>query len=176
MGVGGIAAFGVLRPYIDPFGGIWLVLIGLFLENAARQAWAQTRIIESLREYKAGDLMVADLGTVPADLPIERLGALPTGRAFCVLVIGPDDRVVGLFTDDHLRSPRTAGAQTVGEVMLPATQAAVVAPETDAATALESMEETGFAYLPVIDDGRIVGVLTRDRLMRLLFEQQRNGR
>jgi Zn-dependent protease/CBS domain-containing protein len=173
MAVGGLAAVGLLKDWIDPFGGIWLVLIGLFLENAARQAWTQTQVIESLRQYRAGDLMVTDLATVPADLPVARLSALPSGRAFCLLVTGPGERVIGLFTDDHLRSPRMADAPTVGDAMLHATRATVVAPDDDAATALERMEESGFGYLPVIDDGRIVGVLTRDRLMRLLFEQQR---
>lgn len=174
MGVGGVAALGLLpdKIRIDPFTGIWFLLIGLFLENAARQSWQQAQALESLRQHRAADLMITDLPTVPADLPLARLAEVTAGRAFCVLVTGPGERVVGLLTDELLRSPRAVTARTVDELMLHATQAKVIAADTDAATALERMEEADFGYLPVIDDGRLVGVVSRDRLMRLLLEQQ----
>lgn len=50
--------------------GVWLVLIGLFLEQAARRAVVQSRLAERLRDVKVTDIMDTHPLTIPGRTPL----------------------------------------------------------------------------------------------------------
>jgi CBS domain-containing protein len=52
--------------------------------------------------------------------------------------------------------------------MKPSSQVRVVDPETDLATVLQTMEGEDIQHTPVVEDGRLVGLLSRDAIVRLL--------
>jgi CBS domain-containing protein len=53
-------------------GGIWLVFIGMFLGNAARQTEWQTQVSDRLEGLRVEDVMDAEPVAVPEDLPLDR--------------------------------------------------------------------------------------------------------
>lgn len=93
-------------------------------------------------------------------------------RANCgsVLVMEPPDRLLGIVTERDLMTRVLARAlepkQTaLFQVMTPHPQC--VAPETRVSDAVLIMIERGFRHLPVVKDGRILGVFSiRDALPR----------
>jgi CBS domain-containing protein len=93
-------------------------------------------------------------------------------RANCgsVLVIDGGNRLLGILTErDLMRRVMAKGldpARTpVSAVMTP--EPRCVPPETKVADAVLIMIERGFRHLPVVDDGRILGVFSvRDALPR----------
>lgn len=93
-------------------------------------------------------------------------------RANCgsVLVMEPPDRLLGIVTERDLMTRVLARAlepkqTTLFQVMTPHPQC--VAPETRVSDAVVIMIERGFRHLPVLKDGRILGVFSiRDALPR----------
>ena len=84
------------------------------------------------------------------------------------VVVVEQGRLVGLFTDrDALRRvvarERDPAATTLGEVMTPAPD--WVSPDRPFGYALHMMYERGYRHMPVVEDGRPIGVIsTRDML------------
>jgi len=170
----GLGLLTLLRvvPGVSPINGVWFVLVGLFIENAARQSWAQVRVLETLRRYHAADVMQTALPVVPAGTTIlETVGRHYEPRhGLCAFVLDGDDRVSGMLTDAELRHVPKDRWQTTpaGEAMLLASSAASVAPGDDLGTVLEGMEAAGQVQSPVLEDGRLVGHISKRTILDLL--------
>lgn len=162
IGVGALTLLGVV-PWFSLFSGLWFMAVGMFLDFAARQAWAQTRVMEALRERRVGDVMQTELATVGEDAPLlhAAAGRLDRRGELCTFVIDRDGSVKGLVSAPELvGAARTAGA-LVRDAMLPVASVATVAPGTDLGEALETLDAARQVQLAVLDDGRLVGSLSR---------------
>ena len=56
--------------------------------------------------------------------------------------------------------------------MTRASQVPVVAPQEDAASVLETMNAADLFYVPVVEEGRLLGVVGQDALMRLFASRR----
>jgi CBS domain-containing protein len=155
----------------DPIGGLWLIFVGLFLNNAAGQTQRQARLLNFLRAYRAEQLMRADVPTVEAAATIRDFGyELPNGADEVACFVTRDGRVAGLLLRDRLRQVPVAdwGTVTAGDLMIPANQIMPANPTEDGATLLQRMDTEGLPGLPVVSDGTVAGLVTRAALFRLL--------
>jgi CBS domain-containing protein len=84
-------------------------------------------------------------------------------RCGCSLVVDKQQRLSGIFTGRDtvrvLASAEDAGATPVREAMTRAPATLTV--NASAIEALRAMNDGGFRHLPIIEDGRIVGVVSR---------------
>jgi CBS domain-containing protein len=72
-------------------------------------------------------------------------------------------------TRDVKEVPREEWTQrTVRDIVEPATQENTVDPDADALKALGTMNRTGASRLLVVDDGRLLGVLTLKDMLKFL--------
>ena len=177
----GLMALGMLiflrvLPWLSPFTGAWFALVGLFLDSAARQAWAQVDVLDTLRKYRASNIMRTMLPTVP-----ETTTVLETvGRYFdphfglCAFIVDGDERVLGMLSDlEAARVPKERWATTYApQAMTPTRDVLTIEPEADLATALEQLESARQMQLPVVDAGRIVGYVSRIRIMNVLATER----
>ncbi len=139
---------------------------------------------------QVGDVMTRDVVSVTPDTPIKDAATMLAERGISGLpVCDADGRVVGVLSEADLLvkqgGPQRASgglfawlvetasapdlaklqAHTAGEAM---TSPAITAePETPAAGAARTMVERGVNRLPVVEDGRLVGIVTRADLVRL---------
>ena len=85
------------------------------------------------------------------------------GRAGSVLVIDDQQRLSGIFTGrDAVRAlaeGKDAAVTTLEQAMT--TNPTTVAPESRAIDALRAMNDGGFRHLPVVESGRICGIVSR---------------
>jgi CBS domain-containing protein len=98
-----------------------------------------------------------------ADLLVERnLSGMP--------IVDPDQRVVGIVSDLDLiwalRHDVDLRATPVAQVM--DARPLFVEPRTDLATVVDLMEEWRVRRLPVCENGRVVGVISRGDVLRVL--------
>ena len=108
-----LMAFGAYNSFQGSLiGGMWQILIGYFVFNAAGNARRQTEIVERLRGVSVRQLMRTPSPNVPADLPVEpRAGATLTADQSAIaalrqLLRGPrsealvlaDGRAVGVIS------------------------------------------------------------------------------
>jgi len=91
-----------------------------------------------------------------------------TGRR-CFFVT-EDDRLQGLVTLHHVKAvPHEQWDTTpVEAVMIPATQLKAVGPDTRLLDVMTMMEQKDINQVPVVAGGRLVGMITRDHLLRVL--------
>ena len=168
MFVGALAIFNLI-DFISPLSGIWFGFLGLYLEMSARQSWAQTRALSTLTQHRAEDLMSAELETAAgSELVRELLDR--AGRRFIFFVSDADDEVVGVLTEKETAafSADRHLTTTAADIMVRTADANVATPDDDAAKLLERMEEHSVWHLPVIAEGRVIGVVSKESLLRLL--------
>ncbi|MCL6500109.1 MAG: CBS domain-containing protein, partial [Firmicutes bacterium] len=166
-------ALGVLAIFTGrPVDGLWLVLIGWFLDQGAGASYQQMLLRHALRGVRVRDIMTPDPVTLEADLTLEEAVAgyfLPRKHGGYPVVYG--DRLLGILTLHDLKQvPRERWSTTrVREAMTPIDRAQTVRPEAPAYDALARMVQAGVGRLLVLDaGGELVGILTRSDLLHLI--------
>jgi Zn-dependent protease len=151
-------------------GGLWLAFIGWFLLTAAQESYAQVAMRNALRGLRARDIMTQELPMVPRDMSLEEYvhEMLRTGRR-CHLVVS-DEALVGLMTLHALnRVPREEWPHTsVQAAMVPREEVRSTPPDTPLLQILERMQGDDVNQMPVVVDGQVVGLVTRDSILRVI--------
>lgn len=141
------------------FGGIWEVLIGLFLFRGAAQSHAQARVRGQLATQRVGDVM----GSVPPALAgHERLSDAVVAVQERPSVLWPvGSPLQGGLTLERIDAvPRGDWAlKTVADIALPAEDVTVPL-DVPMDVALDRMAAAPGSMLIVVDGGRPVGLLT----------------
>jgi len=168
----GFILLGLLNFYRGAgIGGLWIGFIGLFLLTAARGTYAQVKMKERLRGVRVADVMARDYPRVDGRTNLQTFVdeyVLHTGRR-CHLIV-ENGAVAGLITPheikavDRARWPHT----TVHSAMIPIERLKTVSPQAFVAEALEMLARDDINQLPVVANGRIEGVISRDRVMQFL--------
>jgi CBS domain-containing protein len=96
------------------------------------------------------------------------------GRTGSTLVM-EGDRLVGIFTERDIVHTLTGTSDvgrssTVREHMTPDPE--VIAPDATVGEALDRMLEGGFRHLPVVEDGRVIGVVSMRDLANALSRRE----
>lgn len=156
--------------------GIWIGFIGWFLLNAAQSANAQVMLQTMFKGVTVGKVMNPSPTIVPANISLQRLideYFLPQGLRSALVMQG--DSLAGLITLSDIRHvPREEWSQTpVGHAMIPMEKLHVVSPEQNLNDVLPLMTKQDVNQLPVVQNGRLVGILSRDAIMRYI-EIRRN--
>jgi Zn-dependent protease/CBS domain-containing protein len=156
----------------NTLGGIWIGFIGWFLLSSAQSANAQMTVDTIFREVTVAQVMNSNVQTVPANISVQRLVDeyfLPQGLRSALVVQG--ERLGGLITLSDIRHvPREEWPRTlVGFIMIPIERLHVAKPQQPLIEALRMMTSQDVNQLPVVQgDGQLVGVLTRDGIMRYM--------
>ncbi|MCL4232163.1 MAG: site-2 protease family protein [Dehalococcoidia bacterium] len=171
MALGALALLGHVVWVFDRFGGVWFIFIGLFLEGAARQSLFYARLAETLDRYRAGDLMVPNPPVVDGQMSIGALarGALDLNPRLCYF-IEDEGRLAGLLGAHQMHEvPEALWDMTPAvSAMVPSARLRATSPGQPIADVLGEMENAGLLHMPVVDDGRVVGVISRDRIFGVL--------
>lgn len=172
MGAGVLGMAGV-DVYLasDTLSGLWLVGIGFFLENAARTSLFQNRLIGALNRYRAQELMVKDPPVVEADMSVAALarGVIEINPRVCYFV-EDHGKLAGILSAYQMRAiPEPLwDSTTAAEAMVPSAKLRATRPDRLIADVLVEMETEELTHMPVVDDGRVVGVIGRDRIIGML--------
>ncbi|HEV2389021.1 MAG TPA: site-2 protease family protein [Candidatus Acidoferrales bacterium] len=150
--------------------GLWWVFIGWFLLSAAQESYAQVAMREVLGGLHASDLMSVELPTIDRSLSLEDYfhEVLRTGRR-CHLVLG-NGQLAGMITLHNVRLvPRGEWATTsVQAAMLPRERVEWAQANEPALGILERMQASDINQMPVLDDGRVVGMVSREAMLRVI--------
>ena len=172
--------FGVLFILLGVFqfltgnviGGIWLFLIGMYLQSAARASYQQILIRKALEGEPVRRFMKTDPVTVSPSISIRQLVEDYIYKYHFQMfpVVKDSDKLVGCITAKELKEiPREEwGQKTVGEVATKCSPGNTIEPQADAMQALSTMARTGSGRLMVIEENRLVGVITLKDMLKFL--------
>jgi len=154
----------------DWMSGVWWVLIGWFLLTAAQQSYAQVSVRRVLDGLKAADVMSSELPTIDRSLSLDDYmrEVLRTGRR-CHMVLGSND-LVGMITLQSVSHvPRDEWATTsIQAAMLPQERIEWAQADEPALGLLERMQRTDTGDMPVLQEGQVVGMVSRDSVLRVI--------
>jgi Zn-dependent protease len=148
--------------------GVWYVVIGFYLRSTARRSYHDLMSELLLRGIPARDLMLVPPDPVAASMSLQQLVDERVGpsndRAF---MVQRDSTIVGMLTiTDVVRVPRSQWATTTAQaIMVPVERVVTVEPETQLVEAMRLMRERDVHQLPVLEDGRLVGLVTRGEVL-----------
>jgi Zn-dependent protease len=158
-------------------GGLWLVLIGLYLRNMAFAGLQEYVLMHSLEEMKVRQIMMEDVVGVPPDISVERLITdfffHSSFREFPVI---KNDEILGVISLDNLQNlnEEERREKTVEDVMISLSGDITISPNNTLSEALGKMSEKNNTRLLVMDKERLKGIITKNGVLRLM-ELKGNG-
>ena len=175
VGVGQLVGYGLMALGVvevvggDPFDGIWLAVIGWFLQSSGAAELRQVRSAQHLGGLTVGAVMRPDTTVVDPNSSVELLideVLLPGNRR--AVPVALDGRLVGIVAlSDIGRVPVPDRARTrVADVMGARQGVVTTTPEAALSEALGAMAAGDYEQLPVLRDGQLVGMLTRADVVR----------
>ncbi|MGB8993182.1 MAG: site-2 protease family protein [Desulfobaccales bacterium] len=170
------AAFGIGLIVLGVFqfisgnviGGVWMFLIGLFLKSAAQMSYQQLLVRKALEGESVRRFMNANPVTVPDSITVERLVEDYIYKYhYKMFPVMSGDRLVGCITTRQVKDiPREAWSrETIREMASPCSAENTISPQTDAVKALAMMSQGGISRLMVVENGRLVGLVTLKDLL-----------
>jgi Zn-dependent protease/CBS domain-containing protein len=167
-----LIAWGVLQFFMGNWlGGIWMVLIGMFLSGAARSGYQQVLVRQALQGEPVRRFMNADPIAVSPSLDlrhwVEDFVYRYHRKTFPVVA---DGHLKGFIDTSALgQVPRPEWARhTVGDVMRHDVESITIAPDADALQALGKMRQTGSSRLLAVEGDSLVGLISLKDLLSFL--------
>ena len=158
----------------DILQGIWLVFIGFFLNGAAN---SERRSLLQQSQL-AGVPVSAAMGIVrephiASNVIIQNLvenHVLSLGQASFIITVSGNPAGVVTLPDIAAVSRAEWSVRNAGDLMTPLNALPSVAPDDDLLAAVQLMSAHELLFLPVFENGRMAGLLTRDEVMRYMAQ------
>jgi Zn-dependent protease/predicted transcriptional regulator len=175
MGIGfAMIAFGILYIFLGAFfNGMWLILIGWFLQSAAAQTHAQIIMEKTLKGIKVKDVISTNVVTVPKDITIRELiddWLLKYKYSkFPVIDKEDNDKYLGIVTLNDIKVvPKDKwDFTTVGEIVNTFIEEDKIDMDAELFDAIKKMNNESVSALVAIEGGKIIGILTKTDIIQI---------
>jgi len=168
-----LIAGGVLMLFAGNLvGGMWFILIGFFLRSGAKSSYQQLVMRRALEGVRVAEVMAQNVVSVPADISVEQAVNDYFLRyhyhSFPVMEDG--DRLVGIISLHDIREvDRSAwGSTRVRDIANREVLDLALHREDDLMDAVTRMARFDVGRLPVVDDGHMIGIISRRDIMHRL--------
>lgn len=152
-------------------GGVWYLLIGMFLRNAARMSYQQVLFKQYLGGESIRRFMNPDIITVPPSITLKELveDYIYTHH-FKMFPVVDGGQLIGCIGSKDVREvPKGEwDSVTVGEKLQSCDRENTITADEDAVKALSRMSQTGSSRLMVVDGDRLLGLISLKDLMAFL--------
>ncbi len=152
-------------------GGLWAILIGFFLQQAAISSYQQIIFKSALSGVTVAEIMNSPVVSIRDDCSVRTAVEqyfLTHHYAGFPVTAGGD--VVGLLTLGNIRKTAKErwGDTLVRDVMITLNPEELLSPEDSGLGAIKKITAKGIGRCPVLDKGRLVGMLSRSDIMRFM--------
>jgi Zn-dependent protease/CBS domain-containing protein len=152
-------------------GGMWLGLIGLFIQSAAKMSYQQLLTRRALEGEPLKRFMKTDPVTVPDSTTVEQLVEDYIYRYhFKMFPVINSGKLLGCITTKDVKEiPRDELDQkTVGEIADQCSGENTIEPDADAIKALSEMRRNNASRLMVVEDDQLVGIIALKDMLEFL--------
>jgi len=156
--------FGIIGLVLfSPF----LILIALFIYIGASMESTAVQYHFLLQDVTVGGMMTSPVTTVPANLPLVKVVEMMYASKHLGFPVTDRDMLVGMVTlaDVNRTSPIDREAMQVKDIM---TRDIITLPPTaQVMEALQLMSTRNIGRIPIVQDDRIVGIVTRTDILKV---------
>ena len=164
--------FGFFNIFTGNFiGGLWFALIGLFIKSAADAGYQQLLSGNLLQGIKVSEIMTRDLITVNNSITLDRLvDDYFLKHRFNSYPVVSDDTLLGMVSiHDVKQIPREDWKEVnVSKILDARIIGFCVHPDDDATNAMSRMVKNGLGRVPVLDSGKLVGIVSHRDIMQII--------
>lgn len=121
------------------------------------------------RPRRVGQIMSSPVHTVAPDLPLSDLSESLEAWRHSGVPVMRDGELVGIVSRRDVQKARDGDRLHLPVASHMSSQVLTISPQAPLEAALRTMTDADIGRLPVMDDGRLVGILTRTDLTRILY-------
>jgi CBS domain-containing protein len=170
-----LIGFGFILIISTPsIGGLWLILIGWFLQNGAKTYLKQFELSKLLTGIKLKDIMKTSFVSVTADIDIKTLefDYFNVYRKSAFPVIDDDSELIGMVTTDEIFGKKEDISQhKVIDIMIPRSNLIIMNPESEVNDALKELVLKRMNRIFVVDDNvRLIGIASKTDILNIAQE------
>lgn len=150
--------------------GLWLIFVGLFMKQAAVGSYQAAVLRESLAGVRISQIMTENVVTVDWLTSLEELVQdYIYKHQFTHFPVMDRGELVGMVALGQVKSvPRELWAfKQVRDIMTPIEQVPRLSPADDASEALTRMVAEDAGRMPVMEGGRMIGIVSRRDILNL---------
>jgi len=165
MGIGFLQVFLQGNLY-----GLWLIFLGWMINQAGQSSYSQLVFKETFSGMKVSELMSTNLQTVSPDDNLDELAECFLHYKFGAFPVVYGSTTHGLVTLQNMKDiPREKWSETkVSRILTPLKEVMMLAPDTDAAEVMMKMAAQNTGRALVMENGDLVGLLSRTDMMRFM--------
>ena len=164
--VGGIVFIIVTRGW---YTGLAMIFSGWILENASRNYRKQQLIREALRGITSRYMMTENYTTIKKELTFTLVRDYIVNSGQHCFVVVEDGELMGILTLHDIQIPEKLWDSTlISSIMTSIDKLEVAYPDEPVAYLLEQMDESNIKQIPVLEGGKIVGMVERYKIIRFL--------
>lgn len=169
-----LIGFGILALFsesISLIGGLWWMLIGMFLRSAASGSYQQLLVRRALEGEPIRRFMQSDVHEVPADATVQELVDDYFYRYHHKMFpVVEDGRLVGCVTSTDIKElPRDEwSGRTVREISRDCSPENTIPPDADSMQALSAMHQNASSRLMVVENGKLEGIVSLKDLLKFI--------
>jgi Zn-dependent protease/predicted transcriptional regulator len=164
IGKGFAILFGIIGLFtLSPF----LILIAFFIYIGAGMESTAVKYSYLLQDVTIGDMMSQPVSTVPPTLPVSQVIAMMYSSKHLGFPVIERDTLIGMITlaDVNRMSSIDREAMQVRDIM--SREPITLPPTAPVMDALKIMSARNIGRIPVVQDGKIVGIVTRTDILKV---------
>ena len=163
IGKGFAILFGIIGLFSNPF----LILIALFIYIGASGESTAVKYSFLLQNVTVGDMMSSPVTTVPPSLPLREVITMMYSSKHLGFPVVERDTLIGMVTlaDVNRTSSIDREAMQVRDIMT--RDPVTLPPSAPVIDALKIMSARNFGRIPVVQDGKILGIVTRTDIIKV---------
>ncbi len=149
-------------------GGLWTLIIGMFVRGAARSSYQQLLFRRALEGVPVRRFMAADPVTLEPSTSVAKLVEDYIYKThFKLYPVVDGGKLVGCVTLDQVKAlgREEWASHSVGELARGCSPENTIGPDEDVMKALALMQKTGRSRLIVAEDGKLAGVIALKDIM-----------
>ena len=150
--------------------GLWFIFIGLFMKQSATLSYRTVVFKQALEGVQIRQIMTDNLVGVDWLVSVDELvREYIYKHQFKNFPVFNRDEFLGMVSLDDVKAvPKELWAfKQVRDIMVPSEQVPSLSPTDDATEALARMVSDDLGRMPVIENGRLVGIVSRRDIMNL---------
>src|SRR3990172_296882 len=163
--------FGLFLIFTGSSGGLWLMLIGWFLYLAAQSSSQQATLQVILSGIKVKDVMVRDIVTLNSSITIDdAVDKYFLRYSYGGFPVMDDGKFLGIITLREIKNVHREDWRKVkvSDILVPHNKKWEMTHDSDVMKALELMIQEDKGRIIVMENDKIVGLITRNGIARYL--------
>lgn len=173
----GFAIFLIVTGFLQVFmgnftGGLWSVLIGVFLQQAAESGYQQVVIKNALKGVKVRDMMTKEVVTINEDNSIsDTVENFFLKYHHSCFPVRSDGRIVGMLSFNEVKSiekEKWNDLHVKDVIHKNGQEVEVLKPDDSAIEALTKLTGENCGKFPVMERGQLVGIISRQDILKIL--------